>query len=59
VKTTCLERDALKLPLCARCDAPMALKVIAPVMFAQTVDEIVFQCRSCGAEIKRAVDRSD
>ena len=47
--------SASSAPMCVRCDAPMKIKTIAPTMFAHSVDDIVYVCRSCGIESKRAV----
>jgi hypothetical protein len=35
----------------------MKIKTITPVMFAQTVDEIVYVRASCGDEAKRSIRR--
>ena len=46
-------------PLCLRCDAPMKIKTVTPTMFTQTVDEVVFRCSACEAEMKRLVRQSE
>jgi len=51
-----VSQDVLK-PLCARCDAPMTIKTIAPLMSGQTIDEIGYRCPVCGAKLKRTVEK--
>jgi predicted RNA-binding Zn-ribbon protein involved in translation (DUF1610 family) len=54
---------ASKLPAflipCPQCGGRMAIKLIAPVMFAEDVDDITHRCNGCGAELTRSVKRAD
>jgi hypothetical protein len=52
-------KQALQAPICEHCGVPMAIKTIAPLMFAPTTDEIVYRCRVCQTEKKRTVTRPD
>jgi RNase P subunit RPR2 len=51
-------QNALKRAICWCCDAPMRIKTIEPAMMLGSFDEIVFDCPSCGDEIKRTVMRA-
>ena len=44
-------------PPCPKCSRPMTVKQITPVLFASTVDDIIFGCDECGTELKRTVKR--
>jgi len=43
---------------CSRCDGYMKIKMIIPTLLAQTVDDIVYVCPSCGIETKKTVQRA-
>jgi hypothetical protein len=42
-----------------RCDAPMKIKTIAPVLLSSSLDEIVYSCPACHIERKRTVTRAN
>jgi hypothetical protein len=44
--------------ICWRCDAPMNVKTIMPVMFAPH-DEIVYSCPACKIERRQTVLKAD
>ena len=45
--------------VCWRCDAPMKIKTIVPVLLSSSLDEIVYSCPACHIERKRNVMRGD
>ena len=45
--------------ICWRCDAPMKIKTIAPVLLTSSLDEIVYSCPACHIERKRTVTRAN
>jgi hypothetical protein len=45
------------IPLCPRCREKMRLSVVAPVMFAETVDHFTYACKECGTEEVRNLKR--
>jgi hypothetical protein len=45
--------------ICWRCDAPMKIKTIAPVLLSSSLDEIVYSCPACHIERKRTVTRAN
>jgi hypothetical protein len=45
------------IPLCPRCREKMRLCVVAPVMFAETVDHFTYACKECGTEEVRNLKR--
>jgi hypothetical protein len=46
-----------KHPDCPQCRQRLAIKHLAPLMFARDIDEIVYGCNECGTELKRTVKR--
>jgi hypothetical protein len=44
-------------PDCPRCNRPMHVKQMSPVLFASEFDDIVFGCVTCSAETRRTVRR--
>ena len=46
-------------PSCPRCGRVMTVRQVTPLMFASSVDEVVYGCADCGTEAKRTVKRSE
>jgi RNase P subunit RPR2 len=44
-------------PACPKCQRPMTVKQVMPVLFASDIDDMVFGCAECGTEMKRTVKR--
>ena len=36
----------------------MAVKQVAPVLFASNLDDVIYGCEKCGTEAKRTVKRA-
>jgi hypothetical protein len=51
--------DPSMLVICWRCDAPMKIKTIEPVMLSPGLDEIVYGCPACNDERKQIVMRAN
>jgi hypothetical protein len=51
--------ESLMPIICWRCNAPMKIKTIKPVMLSPLLDEIVYSCPGCHNERKRTVKRAD
>jgi DNA-directed RNA polymerase subunit RPC12/RpoP len=45
-------------PPCPTCESRMAVRQVMPVMFASGVDDVIYGCKKCGAEVKRTVKRA-
>jgi hypothetical protein len=45
-------------PSCPRCTRKMTVKQVTPVLFASTVDDVIYGCEDCGTTVKRTVRRS-
>jgi hypothetical protein len=43
--------------VCLRCDAPMTIKTITPVISFAPLDEVVYACPACRMEMKQTVLR--
>jgi hypothetical protein len=52
-------RDFYMPATCLRCDAPMKIKTIVPVMTLAPLDEVVYACPACDIEMKQTVLRAD
>ena len=48
----------LAIPTCPQCQGLMAVKQVAPVLFASNLDDVVYGCEKCGTEAKRTVKRA-
>ena len=47
-----------KNPPCPTCERRMAVKQVAPVLFASELDDVIYGCEKCGIEVKRTVKRT-
>jgi hypothetical protein len=45
-------------PRCLRCNRPMAMRQVSPVLFAPDVDDVTYGCEECGTQAKRSVKRT-
>ena len=45
-------------PACPKCRRRMTVKLVAPVLFASNLDDVMFGCEECGTEAKRTVKRT-
>jgi hypothetical protein len=45
-------------PTCPKCTRRMTVKQVSPVLFAATVDDVIYGCEDCGTEVKRTVKRA-
>ncbi len=45
--------------VCLRCDAPMKIKTITPVISFAPLNEVVYACPACRMEMKKTVLRID
>jgi hypothetical protein len=52
------QRSNNTAPLCPKCQRGMMLRQVSPTMFASRADDMVYGCESCGAEVKRTVQRT-
>jgi C4-type Zn-finger protein len=49
---------SMQQPNCPRCQTAMTMRQLSPMPGAGKVDEIVFGCDLCGAELKQIVSRA-
>jgi DNA-directed RNA polymerase subunit RPC12/RpoP len=47
-----------KNPPCPTCERRMTVKQVTPVLFASGLDDVIYGCEKCGAEVKRTVKRA-
>ena len=52
-----LRAGKVEHPNCPTCQRAMTVKQVTPVLFASDLDEMVYGCEDCGAEVKRTVKR--
>lgn len=52
-----LHAVAAAYPACPRCRRRMVVKQVLPVLFADDIDDFLYGCEGCGAEVKRSVTR--
>ena len=45
-------------PDCPQCNREMTVKQVSPVLFATDLDDVIYGCAACGAELKRTVKRT-
>lgn len=45
-------------PICPKCQGRMAVSRVTPVLFASGLDDVIFRCGRCAAEVKRTVKRA-
>jgi len=43
---------------CPQCGGRMVVRLVAPAMFADDIDDITHRCEGCGAELTRSVKRA-
>ena len=36
----------------------MVLRLVAPVLFASGLDDVIYGCEKCGTEVKRTIKRT-
>jgi RNase P subunit RPR2 len=45
--------------VCVRCEVPLKIKTIFPLLSADKVDEVVYSCPGCGMESRRTIRGAD
>jgi hypothetical protein len=43
---------------CPKCQRPMTLKQVTPLLFTASMDEMVYGCEDCGTKTKRTMKRA-
>lgn len=47
-----------EVPSCPKCQSPMTVKQVSPVLFAPDIDDVIYGCEGCATEFKRSVKRA-
>jgi DNA-directed RNA polymerase subunit RPC12/RpoP len=53
-----MKAKSADVPSCPTCQSRMTVKQVSPVLFASGLDDVVFGCAGCGAEVKQTVKRA-
>jgi len=51
-------RKPVAHPACPKCQRPMTVKQVMPVLFASDLDDVTYGCQDCETEAKRTVKRA-
>jgi RNase P subunit RPR2 len=52
---TSMSNERLPVAMCPGCKTPMHVKTVEPLKNETRLDEIVYECPSCGTETRRNV----